>query len=69
MRRFYIEIEDDAVRTIQDLAIVERRSTRDQAAVLLQEAAKRAIRGRKPSGEIVTEWDGYGRHLTEAGAA
>jgi hypothetical protein len=36
---------------------------------LLQEAAKQAIRRRKPSGEIVTEWDGYGRSLSQAGAA
>jgi len=63
MRRFYIEIEDDAFDAIADLAQIERRPSRDQAAVLLEAATKRAIQRRKPSFEQDPEWSGSGRQF------
>lgn len=47
MQRLYVEIDDDVFRAIVDLALEERRSTRDQAAVLLERAVRQALRTRQ----------------------
>ena len=41
MKRLYIELADDVFREIAEQAVTERRSTKDQAAVLLDHATRR----------------------------
>ena len=65
MRRLFIEVDEAAFRAIADLATAERRPTRDQAALLLEQAAKRATR-RRPNLEPPAEAPA---RLTASGAA
>ena len=41
MRRIYLAVSDDAFTALADLAHRERRDTRDQAAVLLEQVLQR----------------------------
>ncbi len=40
MRRFFVEIKEDSFRRLVDLAVVERRDVRDQAALVLESALR-----------------------------
>ena len=40
MRRFFVQIKEDSFRRLVDLAVVERRDVRDQAAIMLERALR-----------------------------
>lgn len=40
MRRFFVQIKEDSFRRLVDLAVVERRDVRDQAAIVLESALR-----------------------------
>lgn len=42
MRRFFVQIKEDSFRRLVDLAVVERRDVRDQAAIVLESALRDA---------------------------
>lgn len=50
MRRFTIEVSDDAAARLEEVALAERRDLRDQAAIILMRALRRrpSARERRP---------------------
>jgi hypothetical protein len=42
MRRFFVEIADDAFDALADMALQERRDVRDQAAILIEQRLRAA---------------------------